>query len=500
MNRYGARRLALVPFRSTASRSRSIHATTSVLKKHAELHFWDKLPGEGQEPVKGVEKLLGPLRADRFAKSMFPITTTPKDVFDVAIVGGGIVGLATAREILQRYPEKTVVVLEKEDQVAAHQTGHNSGVIHAGLYYIPGSRMAHTCVRGAELMYKYCDENNLPVERCGKLVVACNEDEHAQVEKLYKQGTANGVQGLEIIYRDQIKAMEPNVEAYSALHSPNTGIVNYWLVSQCLAEEIRQSGRGDIKLSFEALKIDKDDDKRQVLIKGREPGQNGPNLYVLAKNVITCGGFYSDRLAKLTGGNPKEHRVVTFRGTYYQLKSEYRAIVSRNIYPVPSGGGIPVGVHFTPTVDVRRGHQMIVGPGACITFSREGYKFFDFKLKDVLDFATNMALWAFVLQNFSLSLGELYRDLSKRAFLKSGQRYIPSLTADMVEPSFTGVMSQVFEPGGGAAGDYILERNCLDGLALNLRNAPSPAATGSLAIGELMADAAAEDFEWDKKQ
>ncbi|KAG2225685.1 hypothetical protein INT45_012157 [Circinella minor] len=472
-----------------------IHTSKRCLSKE-DLYFFDKLPGEGHQPQKGVEKIFGPLRAERFAKSLYPVLSTPEDVFDVAIVGGGIVGLATAREILNRYPEKTVVVLEKEDHVAAHQTGHNSGVIHAGLYYESGSRMAHTCVRGAELMYKYCEENDLPAERCGKLIVACNEEEHAQVEKLYKQGTANGVKDLEIIYKDEIKKLEPNVDAYSALNSPNTGITNFWLVSQCLANEIRQSGRGDVKLSFEVLKVNQVENERHVLIKGREPGQNGPHLSVQAKNVITCGGFYSDRLSKITGGNAEKHKIVTFRGTYYQLKPEYRTIVSRNIYPVPSGGGIPVGVHFTPTVDVRRGHQMIVGPGACITFSREGYKFFDFKLKDVLDFATNKPFWEFVLQNFSLSLGELYRDLFKFAFLKSGQRIIPNLKGDMVEPSFTGVMSQVFEPGGVAAGDYILERKCLNGLALNLRNAPSPAATGALAIGEMLVDAAAEDFKW----
>ncbi|KAJ8660787.1 hypothetical protein O0I10_003430 [Lichtheimia ornata] len=462
--------------------------------KLSKPYLWDKLPGEGVQPRKGVEKLMGSLRANRFSEP-FPVNTTPKDRFDVAIVGGGIVGLATAREILKRYPEKTVVVLEKEDQVAAHQTGHNSGVIHAGLYYIPGSRMAHTCVRGAELMYKYCEEKQLPVERCGKFIVAANEGEHAQVEKLYSQGTANGVQGLEIIYRDQIKEMEPNVSAYSALHSPNTGITNYWLVAQTIADEIRESGRGDIKLSFEVDKMETTKD-RKVLVYGREPGQFGPVLHVEAANVITCGGFYSDRLAKLNGGNYRANRIVTFRGTYYQLKSEYRTLVSRNIYPVPSGGGIPVGVHFTPTVDVRRGHQLIVGPGACITFSREGYKFFDTKFFDLYEFATNMAFWQFAFKNFTLSMGELYRDLNKSAFLRSGQKFIPCLSDEMVEPSFSGIMSQVFEPGGGAAGDYIIERNCMDGLAINLRNAPSPAATGSFAIAEMMSDIAADDFGW----
>ncbi|KAI9317558.1 FAD dependent oxidoreductase-domain-containing protein [Dichotomocladium elegans] len=463
----------------------------STVKK---THLFDKLPGEGTQPHKGVEHLMGPLRATRFGMA-HPVASTPQDRFDVAIVGGGIVGLATAREILNRYPDKTVVVLEKEPHVAGHQSGHNSGVIHAGMYYIPGSRMARTCVRGAELMYKYCEEHNLPAEKCGKFIVACNEGEHNMVEKLYHQGKANGVQGLEIIYRDQIKEMEPNVSAFSALNSPNTGVVNYWLVSQCIADEIKRSGRGDIKLSFEVNKVHKTAD-RLVHVRGKEPGQNGPELHIQANGLITCGGFYADRLAAMTGGNPHVHKIVTFRGTYYQLKSEYRTLVSRNIYPIPSGGGIPVGVHFTPTVDVRRGHQLIVGPGACITFSREGYKFFDINVADLMNSATNTAFWQFVFKNFSVSLGELYRDLSKHAFLKSGQRYVPCLTADMVEPSFSGVMSQVFEPGGVAAGDYIIERNCLDRLAINLRNAPTPAATGAFAIAEMMANIAAEDFGW----
>ncbi|KAL1926235.1 hypothetical protein VTP01DRAFT_5932 [Rhizomucor pusillus] len=467
---------------------------TRVFASKADIHLWESLPGENNTPRKGVERLLGKLRAERFAQA-HPVATTPLDRYDVAVVGGGIVGLATAREILNRYPDKTVVVLEKEPEVAAHQTGHNSGVIHAGMYYKPGSRMAHTCVHGAELMYKYCEENDLPAERCGKFIVASNEAEHAQVEKLYHQGNANGVQGLEIFSGEKVREYEPNIAAYSALYSPNTGIVNYWLVSQCIADEIRRSGRGDIKLSFDVRKISRTKEGR-VHIQGHEPTQGGPSLHVDAARVITCGGFYSDRLAAIAGGNPKAHRVVTFRGKYYQLKSEYRGVVSRNIYPVPSGGGIPVGVHFTPTVDVRRGHQMIVGPGACITFSREGYKFFDFKAKDVWDSATNAAFWAFAFKNLSLSFGELYRDLSKRAFLKSAQLLMPSLTEDMVEPSFTGVMSQVFEPGGLAASDYILERRCLDGLVLNLRNAPSPAATASLAIAEMLCDVASEDFGW----
>jgi 2-hydroxyglutarate dehydrogenase len=257
--------------------------------------------------------------------------------------------------------------------------------------------------------------------------------------------------------------------------------------------------RADIKTSFEAKKFEKTKEG-QVKVTGSEKLMDGPHLEVTAKHVITCGGLYSDRLAGLTGGNPHQHKVVTFRGTYYQLKPEFRTLVKRNIYPVPSGGGIPVGVHFTPTVDARRGHQTIVGPGACITFSREGYRFWDLRLKDVWDNVMNSAFWSFALKNFSLSLGELYRDLNKSAFLKSGQKYVPGLTGDMVEPSFAGVMAQVFEPGGIAAGDFIVERKVMDGLVMNIRNAPSPACTASFAIGEMIADCADEDWDWQQKK
>ncbi|CAO3670876.1 unnamed protein product [Umbelopsis vinacea] len=461
------------------------------------IHLWDHLPGENmKEPRDGLALLRGRVREERFRLKP-QINKGQQDRFDVVVVGGGIVGLATAREVLARYPKMTAAVIEKEREVAPHQTGHNSGVIHAGMYYEPGSTMAHTCVRGNELMYKFCEENKLPVERCGKMIVATTPEEHKQVEKLYKQGNANGVKGLEIFDSKQVSEMEPNIRAYSALYSPNTGIVDYALVSEILARQILDTGRGDIKLAFDARKFEKLDDGT-VEITGVEPTQNGPIQQVHANNLITCGGFYADRLAALTGGNAKKNQVVTFRGTYYQLKPEYRTMVRMNIYPVPSGGGIPVGVHISPTVNARRGHALIIGPGACFTFSREGYRFFDIKMKDVIGAFTNSAFWSFAIKNISLSFGELYKDLNKRAFLRAAQKYAPDLTLDMVEPSFTGVMAQVFQEGGIAANDYILERKVLGGTTLNVRNAPSPACTASLAIAEMVVDTAAEDFNWAK--
>ena len=312
-----------------------------------------------------------------------------------------------------------MAVLEKESEVARHQTGHNSGVIHAGMYYAPGSVMARTCVRGAELMYEFARTRGIPHARCGKLIVASTAAEHAEVEKLFANGTANGVQGLRVLDSAGVRELEPAVSAYSALWSPNTGVIDYAVVARHLAEEILRSGRGDIKLGFEATAFDVAGGTEaggagqggaaggarapSVLVSGVEPGQAGPTRTVRGRHVITCAGFYADRVAGLAGG-AADPRVVTFRGTYYQMKPGVKDIVRTNVYPVPSGGGIPVGVHFTPTVNERRGHQMIIGPGACLTFSREGYRFSDVSIKDLWDSLTNVGLLRFALANPSLSV------------------------------------------------------------------------------------------------
>jgi len=357
--------------------------------------------------------------------------------FDVAIIGGGIIGLATANEILKRYPKLKVVVIEKEGEVAGHQTGHNSGVIHAGMYYEPGTTMAKTCVRGADLMYKYCAANKLPHDRVGKLIVAVDKDEHKAVELLYSRGTANGVQGLKVLTGEQVKAMEPAVSsAYSALWSPNTGVTDYALVARSLACDLYASGRGDVKTRFQVTSVAPTEDGR-VMIGGVEPGQQGPALAVTASHVITCAGFYADAVSVMAGGKP-DPKVVCFRGTYYQMKPEFKDIVRTNIYPVPSGGGIPVGVHFTPTVNERRGHEMIVGPGACVTFSREGYRMDNVSLCDIWHFLTNPGFLLFALKNPSLSIGTLWKDISKAAFMRDIQKLVPSCTEDMVDRSFAG--------------------------------------------------------------
>jgi len=413
--------------------------------------------------------------------------------YDVVIVGGGIVGCATAREILNRHRHLRVAVLEKEPDVARHQTGHNSGVIHAGIYYEPGSTMARLCVRGADLVYNYCSRHGLPCERVGKLIVACTDAEVPVLHHLLARGTQNGVKGLEILTGAQVESLEPNVKAVAALHSPNTGICDYGALCRSFAREVMESGRGALKTAFEVETMAEVPDG--VMILGKEPKQQGPYKSVLAKNVITCCGLYSDKVAQ-TGGGSLDPKILPFRGTYYQMKPEYRDICKRNIYPVPTGGGIPVGVHFTPTCNAERGQQMIIGPGACLAFAREGYRFGDVKWSELWRTMTHLGLYAFAVKNPSMSVMELYRDLNQRAFLEQAQRLIPSLRPEHVEPSFSGVMAQVLDNYGEAAKDFIFETGALNGKVLHVRNAPSPACTASMAIAEEIVDRAEKEFGW----
>ena len=410
------------------------------------------------------------------------------------VVGGGIIGFATAREVQKRYPDKKIAVLEKEATAAVHQSGHNSGVIHAGMYYQPGSAMAKCCVEGAELMYEYAEKHGIEVRRVGKFIAATSEKEDATVKMLYERGVANGVKDLRVLTGAQARALEPNVVCTSALDSPNTGVIDYAQVTRSLQKEFESNG-GTVQYKYEVEKFVPF--KGGVEIQGTEPRQHGPTKVLTTKNVITCCGLWMDKVGELGGGSTTP-QVLSFRGTYYQMKPEYRNIVERNVYPVPSGGGIATGVHFTPTVNSERGAQMIVGPGATICFQKDGYQFFDVSLSHVFDVLRNRGFWNFALNNVNMSLKELYRDLNKEAFVAEARKLVPSVTSDMVEESFAGVMAQVFHADGNAASDYIFERKMLNGTTLHLRNAPSPAATSSLAIARHITNLAEEDFAWVK--
>jgi len=427
-----------------------------------------------------------------------PLVRVQHGSYDVAVVGGGIIGLATANEILRRFPDKTVAILEKESDVAAHQSGHNSGVIHAGMYYEPGTVMAKCCVDGAKMMYEYAEKKGIPHERVGKLICAPTVQDHAQVEELYRRGTANGVEGLRILTGEEVKEMEPNVDVYSALDSPNTGIIDYGDVTRSLAEDAKASGRSSVHLCYQVQSINVIENEgmsKIVEVSGVEPGQSGPEKVIHAKHVVTCAGLHMDHVGKLSGGD-EFPPVTSFRGRYYQMKPEFRNIVKRNIYPVPSSSGLPVGIHFTPTIGGYRQQQMIIGPAPCLAFAKEGYSFWQMSPRYCWEAFTNPGFWNFAKANLSLSIGEIWKEANSDAFLADGKKLVPGLTRDMVENSFVGVMAQVFEEKGTPAQDYIFERKVRSGTTLNLRNAPSPGATSSMALARELVNMAEVDFGW----
>jgi (S)-2-hydroxyglutarate dehydrogenase len=392
---------------------------------------------------------------------------------DIAIVGGGIVGLATARELLRRKPGTRLVVLEKEAEIAQHQTGHNSGVIHAGVYYAPGSLKAKLCVAGAAEMMRYCDEKGIAWQRCGKVIVATEESELPRLEELLRRGTANQVPGLRMIETKELREVEPHVRGIRALHSPNTGIVDYGQVARAYAEDILELG-GEIRTRHEVVEIERRGGSTRLLTGGGE---------IEARLVVTCAGVYSDRVAQMTGA-AREPRIVPFRGDYYILNPERRHLVRSNIYPVPDPDFPFLGVHFTP----RMNGDIWLGPNAVLAFSREGYRFRDVRPKDVGELFTNTGFRRFAMKHWKIGFDEMARDLSKKRFLGSLQKYIPEMTLDDLLPGPSGVRAQALSLDGKLVDDFVIDRG--EGV-LHVRNAPSPAATSSLQIGAMIADAVA---------
>ncbi|KAH9578040.1 FAD dependent oxidoreductase [Trypanosoma melophagium] len=468
-----------------------------------------------------------------------------REFYDVAVVGGGIVGVATAREIRKQFPSKRVILLEKEADVAQHQSSHNSGVVHAGMYYPQNSLMARLCPRGHDLMMEYCRKNKLPCERVGKLIVASKESEIPLVEKLYKQGVDNGVRELRMLRsEEEIKKIEPNVCGVAALYSPDTAIADFSAVARHMLKELQNSARGlfNTQFRFEALDFvglsvqnpTKEVPKEMVLIRGREEGQLGPEKVIVTKNVITCCGLSNDLVAGRSGtvmSRIGKHvsQTFSFRGRYYQLKPEARGLVSMNVYPAPDDSkGLSVGVHFTPTVDERRGRQVIIGPGSAVTTHRYGYSPYYFDIEYCWNSLLSKGGWVSLLSNSFTVAKTFHVDASRSAFLHEARKLIPSLKDSDVEESFCGVMGVAVTQKGSLEMDLAMElarpRTMIptsvkpdrvvqlvgDGtsekqsttdhaekpLILNVRNAPSPAATASMAIAEDIVACAKENFKW----
>lgn len=388
---------------------------------------------------------------------------------DLLVIGGGIVGLSTAYRFTQRLPGRRVIVLEKEGAVALHQTGRNSGVLHSGIYYKPGSLKATNCREGKIAMERFCQEEGVPFEVCGKVIVAVDESELPALEAIRQRGEQNGV-ACEVIERDRLAEVEPHANGVRALLVPSTGIVDYGEVSRRLAEKIREAG-GEVVLSAEVTGIDQTD---EGII-----AQTASGEYAGAC-LVNCCGLYSDRVAELSGAKPAA-RIIPFRGEYFKLLGDAKRLVNNLIYPVPDPSFPFLGVHFTRMID----GAVECGPNAVLAFAKEGYHK---TTVDVAELAGSLTYPGFVklaLKYWKTGAGEMWRSVSKQAFVRALQRLCPEIRSEDLTPAPAGVRAQAVLRDGSLVDDFLIEEH---GRAVNVLNAPSPAATASLNIGSLIVD------------
>ncbi len=398
--------------------------------------------------------------------------------FDLVIIGGGIVGLATGYEILSRHEGLRILLLEKEKRVAEHQTGRNSGVIHSGIYYRPGSLKAELCTRGNRTMKEFCSAHQIPHETCGKLIMATAERELPGLERLESTGRENGVP-LERLTRDQIHDFEPHAAGIAAIRVQSAGIVDFRKVAEKLAALIVEKG-GVIEFGAEVKAIESSRTSGDGVLVRTRTGE------FRAKLVINCAGLYADRVARKSGVDPK-CRIVPFRGEYYQLKPEKAELVRGLIYPVPNPDFPFLGVHCTRMAD----GTVHLGPNAVLAFRREGYRKLDFRASEFFDAVSFPGLWKLILRHGANGIGEIARSLSRRLFVRSVQRLVPEIRLEDVIPCQAGVRAQALSPQGKLIDDFLIIE---EAGAIHVCNAPSPAATASLEIGKAIADRADKYF------
>ena len=396
--------------------------------------------------------------------------------YDVAIAGGGIIGLSTAMHLTQRFPGLQVAVLEKEAELATHQTGHNSGVIHSGIYYRPGSHKANFCVAGVQKLLRFCDENEIEYERCGKVIVATGESELGRLDNLYERGVANGVEGLEIIGPERLREIEPHAAGIRALWAPGTGIADYTRVAQVYATRFAHSG-GDIFTEAPVQRITRD---------GRTLALETPKGTLQTRHVINCAGLYADRVAAMIEDRV-DVRIVPFRGEYYTLRPESHHLVSGLIYPVPDPRFPFLGVHYTRNIQ----GSVEAGPNAVLALSREGYRKRDIRLGETLETLSYPGFWKMAAKHWRTGLSETRRSYSKGVFLRDLQRLLPEIREEDLAPGGSGVRAQAVASNGALLDDFSIIRGRE---AVHVLNAPSPGATSSLAIGEHIVELAAEAF------
>ncbi|HEX3353663.1 MAG TPA: L-2-hydroxyglutarate oxidase [Terriglobales bacterium] len=400
----------------------------------------------------------------------------PDQVFDIVVIGGGIVGLSTAMHATRLWPQRRLLLVEKEDAVARHQSGHNSGVIHSGVYYKPGSLKAKLCVEGAAAMVEFCRQHNLKYEVCGKVIVATSPEEIPGLKSLFERGQANGLVGLKLLQPDQLREVEPHCSGLMGLLVPSTGITDYAAVSRKYAEIVAAQG-GVISTGTEV---------RKVVRQGSEMVVETTRGAFAGRNVINCAGLHSDRVSRMAGQKP-EVRIVPFRGEYYFLIPERAHLVRTLIYPVPDPKFPFLGVHFTRRIE----GGVDAGPNAVLALKREGYKRTDFNLADFAGTLAYPGFWHMAGKYWRDGASEYYRSLSKGAFVKALQRLVPEIVSSDLVGDGSGVRAQAVRPDGSLVDDF---QFVLAEKMLHVWNVPSPAATASLPIGQYIVEMARKGF------
>jgi (S)-2-hydroxyglutarate dehydrogenase len=400
---------------------------------------------------------------------------TGTDAVDVLVVGGGIVGVATGMALLER-ARLSLGIVEAEERLAAHQTGNNSGVIHSGLYYKPGSLKARNCVEGRRELLRFCEAHEIPVEVCGKVVVATRPEQLPVLEELWRRGVANGLQGLRRLDAGEVHELEPHTAGCGGLHVPETGIVDYRRVTEAYADEVRGRG-GEILTEARVISVARDGEE---IVVATSQGDRR------ARTLVNCAGLQSDRVARLCGARP-DVRIVPFRGEYYTLRPEARHLVRNLIYPVPDPEFPFLGVHFTRRI----GGEVEAGPNAVLALKREGYSWRQLSSRDIFSTLGYGGFWRLARRYWKTGFGEMFRSLSKRAFVKALQALLPEITSDDLGPGGAGVRAQALEPSGTLVDDF---RIVAGPRMIHVLNAPSPAATASLSIGRSIAEQAIAQF------
>ena len=390
-----------------------------------------------------------------------------KTEFDICVIGAGIVGLSTAYSLRQKFPTKTIAVVEKEHSFCLHQTGRNSGVIHSGIYYKPGSKKALNCRSGKKILERFCNDQGVDFELCGKVIVATSESEVPKLKELYSRGLSNKV-NCELISKQRLLELEPNAAGIEAIHVKECGIIDYTSVCKKLTSLIKNSEKDDFIFNFKVEKLSQLNGN-DISIKSK-CGKS-----IVAKKVINCAGLYSDKVAKLSGSKPSL-KIIPFKGEYFKLKKESEYLCKNLIYPVPDPKFPFLGVHFTRGVD----GSVECGPNAVFSFGKESYSKFDFNLIETLDSIFYPGFIKMASQHWKMGLGEMYRSFNKQAFTKALQKLVPSIESNDIDASPSGIRAQAIDSSGNLIDDFVIET---EGSMVNVCNAPSPAATSCFSIG-----------------